>query len=122
MGEVISIDKGKFQEFRRCREALKEVESKILELMRVLPKLYDEVPYFKEIDSMLLTITIMDVFRDMMQHVYQIRNKRVCGDCLTNEEILQILENQKSDDFLSDPRPIENPKLLKCSRCKKECD
>lgn len=102
MAEIIKINIGKIKKIREIKSRQQELQDELLSLAREITQLTTDR------ESLIISIALGDVYR--------IANKRVCGNCLTDQELLSVLQ-KKADS----PKKTWNPKTIKCTRCKKEC-
>lgn len=99
---VISIDRMRVKRIREIRKTIEKFNEKVFDLINERSRLLKD-SMGKEID-LLLT------------EVYMINKKIVCGDCLTDDELRQLLT--RSASFIHYEDDSTN---LKCTRCGETC-
>jgi hypothetical protein len=106
MGEVVRIDKRKLQQLREFRGMIQDARCRLDELMAQHMELIRNSPELSRAQL-------------LMNAVFIVSGKSVCGDCLTDDELLQVLSDPRHEDA-DGPRETTNPKILRCSRCGEE--
>jgi hypothetical protein len=99
---VIRIDRIKIRRIREIRNGIEKFNEKVFDLINEHSRLLRD-SMGKEIDLLLTK-------------VYIINRKIVCGDCLTDDELLHLLTGSASFIHYKD-----NPTNLKCTRCGETC-